>query len=82
MATRAAQKAETYESELVALAHRALDSTFAAYRVGRAGFGQLYQAEVALLELERGAIRARVEAAVAATRLVTLTGRWLSEDRR
>ncbi len=74
---RALRKVTTYEGELVKTAHRALDATLAAYRVGRAGFSQLYQAEVALLDLERGAIVARADAAIAATRLKTLTGAWV-----
>lgn len=74
---RALQKVKTYEGELVDLAHRALDSTFAAYRVARAGFSQLYQAELALLDLERAAVMARTDAALAAVRLKTLTGAWV-----
>lgn len=74
---RARQKAATYEGPLVEVAHRALDSAFAAYRVGRAQFGDLYQAEIALLDLERGAILARTEAGLADARLKTLTGAWV-----
>ena len=72
---RAVQKAERYTTKLVPAAHRTLDATFAAYRVGRADFASVYQAELRLLDFERTIRVARSEAAQAAVEIDTLTGR-------
>ena len=71
---RGIEKARVYRSSLIPEAHRALDSTFAAYRVGRADFGSVIQLERVLLDLERAERQARSDAARATSRLDMLTG--------
>lgn len=71
---RAHQKALRYGKKLVPEAHRTLDATLAAYRVGRADFSTLYQAELVLLDFERTIRTARSDAARAAVNVETLTG--------
>jgi outer membrane protein TolC len=72
---RAKQKAERYEGELVPMAKQTLESAFNSYQVARAGFSDLFQAEVAVLELERAALHARALAARTAVEVDTLVGR-------
>ena len=62
---RSAQKARTYRDELIPEAHMSLDATFSSYRVGRADFASLFQAEVELLNFERTTRMAATEAAEA-----------------
>ncbi len=73
---RATQKAKTYSDGLVPEARRTLDATFAAYRVGRADFASLYQAELELLDFERTIRTAESDAARAAVDVSTLTGAY------
>ena len=58
---RANQRASTYANDLIPLGKSALDTTMASFQTGRATFESLYQAEVALLELERALLAARAE---------------------
>ncbi len=58
---RATQKAETYRTTLLPAAQAALETTLADYTVDRATFASLYEAEVALLDLERAWRRAVVD---------------------
>jgi outer membrane protein, heavy metal efflux system len=59
---RATGKATRYRDELIPSAESALDSTLSAYQVDRADFASLYRAEVQLLDLERAARNAEVDA--------------------
>lgn len=68
--TRAADKARVYGDDLLPAAHQALDATLADYRVDKADFANLYQAEVQLLDLDRARL-----AAVAETHLQDATVR-------
>lgn len=74
---RSAQEARTYRDELIPVAHRSLDATFAAYSVDRADFASLYQAEVQLLDFERVVRQAEVAAALARVDAQALVGRDL-----
>lgn len=71
--SRAEQKAGTYAIALLPAAQQALDTTLADYRVGKADFASLYQAEVQLLTLERARLAAVVEThlQLAAVRAIT-----------
>jgi len=60
---RAAQEARTYRVDLIREARLTLDATFAAYKVERADFASLYQAELQLLDFERTARLAEARAA-------------------
>jgi cobalt-zinc-cadmium efflux system outer membrane protein len=62
---RAVQEAQTYRKDLIPEARMSLDATFASYRVGRADFSSLFQAETELLNLERTARMAETAAAQA-----------------
>ena len=62
---RSAQKARTYRDELIPQSRLSLDATFASYRVGRADFASLFQAEVELLNFERTTRTAATDAAEA-----------------
>ncbi|MFQ5515626.1 MAG: TolC family protein [Myxococcota bacterium] len=64
--SRAENQARTYHDELTPEARAALESAFAEYRVGRAEFATLYEAEIELLELERTLLRATIETHVQA----------------
>ncbi len=59
--TRAVERAERLASPLVPEATRARDTTLSDFRVGKGDFASLYEAEVMLLELERGARTAAIE---------------------
>jgi cobalt-zinc-cadmium efflux system outer membrane protein len=60
---RAVQEAHTYRQDLIPEARLSLESTFASYRVGRADFASLFQAELELLNFERTACMAETAAA-------------------
>ncbi len=62
---RASEKADTYRRQLIPDARATLEATLAAYRVGRADYASLFQAEVQLLDLERAARVAEAEGALA-----------------
>ncbi len=62
---RSAQKARTYRKELIPEARMSLDATFASYRVGRADFASLFQAELDLLNFERTTLMAATDSAEA-----------------
>ncbi len=71
---RSAQKARTYREELIPEARMSLDATFASYRVGRADFASLFQAEVELLNFERATRTAAMDAAEARVRAEEIVG--------
>jgi len=58
---RADDKATSYDQTLVPEAQQTLDTTLSDYRVGKADFASLYEAEVALLQLDRATRVAKVE---------------------
>ncbi len=58
---RAARKVATYDTSLIPGARATLDTTRAEFAVGRAEFSSLFEAEIALLDLERTRIIAAVE---------------------
>lgn len=58
---RAADKVETYDTVLLPGARATLETTRADFTVGRADFASLFEAEVALLQLERARIGAAVD---------------------
>lgn len=72
---RAEGKARTYRDSLVPSAQRTLESTLTAYQVDRAGFADLIEAELELLELERGLYEAQADALMARAELDALRGR-------
>ncbi|MFH1811791.1 MAG: TolC family protein [Pseudomonadota bacterium] len=72
---RATDKSRTYQDSLVPSATRTLESTLSAYQVERADFADLIEAELELLELERGLYEARADAAMAHAELDALRGR-------
>lgn len=74
---RAHQEAGVYRGKLMPLAHRTLDATFAAYRVGRADFASLFQAEVQLLQFERTIRKAEATAMLSQIDVEALMGRAL-----
>ena len=59
--SRAAQKAATYDKVLLPAAAATLDATRTDFAVGRAEFAALFEAEIALLDLERSRISAAIE---------------------
>jgi cobalt-zinc-cadmium efflux system outer membrane protein len=62
---RSVQEAHTYRKDLIPGARLSLDATYASYRVGRADFASLFQAEIELLNFERTARMAETAAAQA-----------------
>ncbi len=58
---RAHDKATRYRTDVIPGAEATLQTTLAEFSLGRADLSVLYEAEVALLELERARIRAAVE---------------------
>ncbi len=58
---RAFDKAEEYRTSLIPQATTALETTQADFAVGKAGFSSLFDAEVALLRLERAVVIAAIE---------------------
>lgn len=75
---RALQKIEVYRDSLVPDAHQALDATFTAYQVDRAGFLSLFEAELDLLNFEKTLRIAVVDALVAEAKVEAITGKEIS----
>jgi len=71
---RAAGKAEFYLGKLIPDATTTLDATLTAYRVDRADFASLYQAELQLLEFDRALREAVVETRIRSIQVETLAG--------
>ena len=71
---RAATKADFYLSKLIPDATTTLDATLAAYKVDRADFASLYQAELQLLEFDRAVRTAVVQTRLQSVQVETLTG--------
>lgn len=67
--TRAFEQAVVYRDQLTPDAEGALEASFADYKVGRANFATLFEAEVELLDLERtqrsATVRTHIEQALA-----------------
>jgi outer membrane protein TolC len=59
--TRAAEQAVAYRERLTPAARATLETSFSDYTVGRADFAALFEAEVALLDLERTLLAATVQ---------------------
>lgn len=59
--SRAWHKAATYDEALIPRARAALETTRSDFAVGRADFASLFEAEVALLDLERARVVAAVD---------------------
>ncbi len=72
---RARERARVYDEQLLPGAQKTLEAAFASYQVDRAGFADLFAAELTVLDFERVACEARAEAAAAAIALDVLTGR-------
>jgi len=77
---RAYTKAMTYADTLLPGARAMLETTRSDFATGRADFASLYEAEVALLELERSLIVATVETHLQAVEAVALVGRPLEDS--
>ena len=71
---RAADKASIYETQLIPAASAARETAFTDYAVDEADFSSLFDAEVSLLELERGRISAVIDTQLALARARALTG--------
>lgn len=74
---RAARKLETYRTKLLPEAHQTLDATFANYRVDRADFTSLYEAEIEVLGFEKTVRTAAVDGLIARTSVERLVGETL-----
>ncbi len=74
---RARTKGATYRGKLVPDAHAVLDATFAIYPTGKAHFESVFQAELQLLDFERGLRMAEAEAWLTHYQLQTLTAQNL-----
>ncbi len=72
--SRGAQKAATYETVLVPAAAATLDATLSDFRVDKAEFSSLYDAEVALLTLERGRLMAAADTHIQQAEVQALIG--------
>lgn len=72
--TRAFEQASVYRDRLTPDARTALESSFTDYRVGRADFSALYEAEVDLLELERTLHSATVQTHIQAAEAGAIIG--------
>ncbi len=72
--SRAQEKARVYAHELLPAARQALDTTLADYRVGKADFSSLFQAEVQLLDLERARLSAVTETHIQDAEVRAITG--------
>jgi hypothetical protein len=72
--TRAWNKAATYASTLIPGAAATLETTRSDFSVGRAQFASLFEAEVALLDLERGRIAAAVETHIQRAAAIAVLG--------
>ncbi len=73
---RAIEKSEVYGAKLIPGAQKTLEAAFGSYQVDRAGFAELFSAELTVLEYERAELNARAEAATAAIAIDMLTGRF------
>ena len=71
---RAAAKATSYETVLLPSAAAALEASLSDFRVDKAEFSSLYEAEVALLTLERGRMMAAAETHVQRAEVEALIG--------
>ncbi len=71
---RAANKADFYLSKLIPDATTTLDAALAAYKVDRADFASLYQAELQLLDFDRAVRTAVVQTRLQSVRIETLSG--------
>jgi cobalt-zinc-cadmium efflux system outer membrane protein len=71
---RSVQEARTYRQDLIPEARLSLEATFASYRVGRADFASLFQAELELLNFERTARLAETAAAQARAEAEAVVG--------
>ena len=71
---RAAGKAQTYTDVLIPAAESALQTTRADFATGRADFASLFEAEVALLDLERAVIAATIDTHVQHAEATALVG--------
>ncbi len=71
---RAEGKAQTYTDRLLPAGQQALATTLADYRVDKADFASLYQAEVQLLNLERARLAAVVETHLQQAAVRAITG--------
>lgn len=72
----AAERARRFDQELLPQAALVLETTRGDYAVGRASFTDLYEAQVALLELERARAAAVVETWRQRASLAGATGLW------
>ena len=75
---RAIAKGTAYRDHLVPKAHAVLDATFAVYPTGKAQFESVFQAELQLLDFERGLRLAEAEGWAAHYELRTLTAENLT----
>jgi outer membrane protein TolC len=71
---RAADKAAFYEAQLLPQARATLETTRSDFVVGRADFASLFDAEVALLDLERTHVRALVQTHILRARVTARLG--------
>ena len=71
---RAWEKAKTYDTGLIPGAQATLETTQGDFSVGRADFSSLFEAEVALLDLERARISAAVETHIQQTEALRVLG--------
>ena len=72
--TRASDRHIHWSTVLVPGGEAALEAALSDYRVGKAEFSVLYDAEAVLLELERGLLVAAAETHIQAARVAALTG--------
>jgi hypothetical protein len=77
---RAFSKATTYQDGLLPLARAMLETTVSDYSVDKADFSSLYDAEVAVLELERSLLMATAETLIRQTQTQALVGSELTGD--
>jgi cobalt-zinc-cadmium efflux system outer membrane protein len=77
---RALEQALDYQQTLTPAARAALETSFAAYAVGRADFSTLYEAEVELLEIERTLRSAAVQTHIRAAEAHAAIGAALGDD--
>lgn len=71
---RAHRKALAYRERLIPTAQLAVQTTFSEFSVDRANFEALYEAQVALLDLQRGYLEAIVETHLQSAAVRALTG--------
>jgi len=76
---RAREQSSSYRDKLIPGAQKTLDATISAYRVDRADFASLFQAELQLLAFERTTRRAEAAAALARVDVEALVGRRIKE---